>query len=131
MLLRERFGGPGFALCGFRRQALDHPPQGPGASQSVALGHLGSPLDVAGLVAPRQVDEAVHAALTAAAFFLNHFSHSSKAFGPMRSAWANSRSVSREGLKIRSAGSIISEPDRPLLGWRRRISMRSGSRISI
>lgn len=70
MRLGEPFGFFGFLFLGFRGHALDHPPQGFGTSQAVALSQFRRLLDVAGVEMPNQIDQAMHAALTGAAFFI-------------------------------------------------------------
>ena len=73
MVLREPFGWFGLPFLGFRRHALHHPPQGLGTSQSIVLGQFRRFLHVAGRVMPNQINQAIHPALTAAAFFVKPF----------------------------------------------------------
>ena len=60
----------GFPFRSFCCHALDDPPYGFGTSQPVAFGNFCCFLYVAGRVVSDQIDERVHAALTATAFFL-------------------------------------------------------------
>src|SRR3974390_2776255 len=73
MVLRELIVLFGLPFLCFRRDALYHPPQCLEAPQPIVRSQERRFLDVAGWIVPNKIDQAIHSALTAAAFFVKPF----------------------------------------------------------